>query len=395
MTTYRETIASVFSLPIVWRYLLSHYLKVLVLCIFAFIAVLLTTRLDEIAHFVTLGPEGYYILLFTLHQIPYILPIALPISCLISAILLIQRLSRTHELTALRAAGIALGGILAPILLAASFLTLANFYVVSELSTHSHLATGLLKNELRSVNPLLLLHNKHLMKLKGIFFNTLGPSKMGESAFGAIIAMPNKSNNRVNIMLADSLKASPTSFVGNNVALVSSLSSDTLEKPDNLLLENIGEATTKLEDFGQMMQKKVWTLNNDHLKMALLLVRLSDEKTALKKAKTNGEPISAQKQIQRSINRLYTEIVRRFSVAIAVLTFTLMGASFGFSISRHHTSRGLFIVISLASFYLICFFVAKGMGHLFEASAILYLMPHLLIILLSLRAILRTAQGIE
>jgi lipopolysaccharide export system permease protein len=363
--------------------------------VIAFIAVLLTTRLDEIAHFVTLGPEGIYIFLFTIYQIPYILPIALPIAGLISAILLIQRLSRTHELTALRAAGIGLGGILAPILLAAAFLALVNFYVISELSTQSHLATGLIKNELRSVNPLLLLHNKHLMKMKGIFFNTLGPSKMGESAYGAIVATPSKNNDRINVLVADSLKASPTAFAGHHVAFFSTLSDDALDKADNLLLENMGNASTTLEDFGQMMQKKVWTLNNDHLKMPLLLSRLADEKKALGNAKRNGDSVSSQKQIQRSINRIYTEIIRRISVAIAVFTFTLMGAAFGFSISRRQSSRGLFIVICLASLYLIAFFVAKGMDHLFEASLALYTVPHLLIVVLSIAMIERIGKGIE
>src|SRR5262249_35116763 len=103
-------------MPILWRYLLGHYLKVLVLCVLAFVAILLATRLDEIAHFATLGPEGMVILSFPLHQIPYILPIAIPISCLISAMLLIQRLSHTHEMTAIRASGLSLRMILCPIL---------------------------------------------------------------------------------------------------------------------------------------------------------------------------------------------------------------------------------------------------------------------------------------
>ncbi len=38
---------------------------------------LVTTRLDAVAHFATLGSEGLLILWFTLHQIPYILPIAI------------------------------------------------------------------------------------------------------------------------------------------------------------------------------------------------------------------------------------------------------------------------------------------------------------------------------
>ena len=243
-------------MPIIWRYLLSHFLKVLIFCVIAFIFVLMTTRLDEIAHFATLGPEGIYILLFTFYQIPYILPIAIPVSCLISAILLIQRLSRTHELTALRASGMSLSAILAPILLAAVFLSLANFYIVSELSTYSHLSSNMLKNELRSVNPLLLLHNKHLMKLKGMFFNTLGSSKIGETASDVIIAMPNKKSNRINVMFAKNLSSYSTRFVSKGVTLVTSLAADHEDKYDHLVIENIDEITTSIQDFAQMLQKK-------------------------------------------------------------------------------------------------------------------------------------------
>src|SRR6516225_5987237 len=120
------------SLPILWRYLLHHYLKVSFFCVFSFVAVLLTTRLDEIAHFASLGPEGWYILRFTFYQIPYILPIAIPVSALISAILLIQRLSHSQELTAFRASGMSIMGVLSPILIAGMLLSLANFYVASE-----------------------------------------------------------------------------------------------------------------------------------------------------------------------------------------------------------------------------------------------------------------------
>jgi lipopolysaccharide export system permease protein len=382
-------------MPIIWRYLLGHYLKVLIFCVVAFIAILLTTRLDEIAHFATLGPEGFYILMFTLHQIPYILPIALPIACLISSILLIQRLSRTHELTALRAAGIGLKGILAPILFAAGLLSIANFYVVSELATHSHLTTSLLKNELRSINPLLLLHNKHLMRLKGIFFNTLGPSKIGELATDVIIATPDKHHERINVMLAGSLRAGSNQFVAHRVTLFTSLDHDLMEKQDKLVVENIENADTTLQDFAQIMQKKVWTLNNDHLRMPLLVAQLSHEKKSLAESIAQNEPISTQKQIKRSIHRIYSEIYRRFSVAIAVFTFTLMGAAFGISISRQHSNRGLIFVIGLASLYLIAFFAAKAVDHLVATAALFYFAPHVLMIMASIWSLNRATRGVE
>lgn len=128
--TYK--IEQVIIMPIIWRYLLSQYLKVLLFCSAAFVLLLLTLRLEEIAHFATLGPQGLYIFLYIYYQIPYILPIALPISALIAAIILFRRLSRLHELTAMRAAGLPLTAILTPLLIAAGFLSAANFYIVSK-----------------------------------------------------------------------------------------------------------------------------------------------------------------------------------------------------------------------------------------------------------------------
>lgn len=377
-------------MPILWKHLLSHYLKVLLLCVAAFIAILLTTRLDEIAHFATMGSEAFYVLLFAIYQIPYILPIAIPAASLISSIILIQRLSQTHELTALRSVGMSLGSILAPILFAAAFLALANFYIVSEMSTHSHLTTCMLKKDQRFVNPLLLLHNKHLLKLKGIFFHTLGASKLGESASDVILAMPGKHGNSINFMFASNLRSSPEHFLGHDVTLITALESVQKDKLDQLILENIEDTSTTIQDFTEMLQKKVWTLNNDHLRMPLLLARLAEEKQ-----QAAGSDSAAQKLARRNTARIYSEIIRRVSIALAVFTFTLMGASFGVSISRNHSNKGLYVVIGLAAFYLICFFAAKGWDNQPGLASLLYLFPHALIIFLSLWTLRRAARGIE
>lgn len=361
-------------MPVLWRYLLGHYLKVLILCVVTFIAILLTTRLDEIAHFATMGPEGVAILSFTLHQIPYILPIAIPISCLISAMLLMQRLSQTHELTAMRAAGLSFRNILSPILIAAAALSIVNFYTVSELSTHSHLTTGRLKNELRSLNPLLLLHNKHILKLKGIFFNALGESRMGEKASDVVIALPNKNNKSIHVLLAKQLNASPSDFVGKGVTLLTSANRDEeaygLEEPQFLFSENITEANTTAQNFSQLIYKKVWSLNNDHLRLPLLMIRLWE---------TQEGPFDPT-----AIHRIYSEILRRLSVALAAFTFTMMGIAFGISTSRNRSQKTIFAVLFLSTLYLASFFTAKNYDHLLALSAILYLAPHALIMGFSL-----------
>jgi lipopolysaccharide export system permease protein len=380
---------------IIWRYLLGQYFKVLLLCTLAFVAILLTTRLDDIAHFTTLGAQGKYILLFTLYQIPYILPIAIPISGLISAILLIQRLSYTHELTAFRACGMGLRNILAPILLAAGLFSFLNFYIVSELATASHLQAGILKSELRSINPLLVLQNKHLMRLKGFYFASMGPCRPGESAAEVIVATPNNHNNRLNLLVAQQLNATSSSFSGKGVTLISCLQSDEGEAFDHLAIENMGQITTSVKDFSQMVQKKDSKLHNDHLRLPLLLARMENEHQSLLHAKEAKAAEPEIKLLQRNMNRCYSEIVRRISVAMAMFTFTLMGTAFGVSISRNRSSRGVVVVICLAAVYLIAYFVAKGSDHLLTTSILLYTLPHLLIIGLSIWALKRVTKGIE
>lgn len=382
-------------MPISWRYLIASFLKVFFLCVATFIAVLLTTRLDEVARFLTMGPEGKLIVEFILLQIPYILPIAIPISALISSILLVQRLSQTHELTAMRASGFGLRDILAPVLLTALFLSFANFYIVSELATSSHLKTALFKVELRSVNPLLLLHNKHLMKVKGIYFDTFGHSRIGETADDVIIALPGTQGKRANILVAKNIEASPTKFLGKNVTLITSLATKKEGQFDHLLVENMESSQTPIEDFAKILEKKTWSLNNDHLQLSHLLIRIKEAKEEQKQARDSQQRISEIKQMQRNINRGYAEIMRRISLSLAVLTFTFMGLSFGISISRNRSNRSVLYVVLLASFLIITFFAAKSVDHLFITAALMYLTPHLLIICLSIWRLNRITRGIE
>jgi lipopolysaccharide export system permease protein len=382
-------------MPILWRYLLSHFLKVTIFCVLAFIAILLTMRLDEIAHFAALGTPLSSILLFTLYQIPYILPIAIPISCLIASLITIQRLSNTHELTALRACGFSLRDLLSPLLLAAAFLSLVNFWIVSEVATQSHLTTNILKSEMRSINPLLLLNNKHLMRLKGIYFDALGPSRVGESASEVILAIPNKHQDRLNLLIAQQLKASPSAFIGQEVTLITGLKSEEENQFDHLLVENMGESITLVQDFSKLLQKKVWTVNNDYLKMSLLLVRIQEEQAALEKAKTEKQPPSQIKQLRTQLYRSFSDIARRLSIAMAILSFTLMGMAFGINISRKRKYRSLYFAIFLTLLYLIAFFVAKGVDQNWALATSLYLAPHVILILSSMIMLKRVSKGIE
>lgn len=371
-------------MPTLWRYLLTDYFKVLILSASGFIAILLTSRLEEIAHFAAFGPTFKLVLLYTLYQIPYILPIAIPVSCLISSILLMSRLSTTHELTALRSAGFSLKTIITPLLFAAAWITLLNFYVVSELATDAHLKSNLLKNELRSINPLLILNNKHLTRMRGIYFDTLGPSKNRQKASELILAMPNKENGGINLLLTRKLNVSKKNFIAEGVTLLSPLSKRE-HGFGELLVENIGKLESSIEDFSHFTQKnKIGTLSNDRLNLGLLLIRLKEQIRAK----------NSSSWARQNLYLTYAEIIRRLSATLAPFTFTLLGLSYGIRLGRGKNAKKVFVPILLASLYLTCFFAAKAVEKTFILSSLLYLLPHFFILIFSIFAIKRVTRGI-
>jgi len=363
-------------------------------CVAAFIAILLSIRLDDIAHFATLGAPFTYIFFFTVHQIPYILPIAIPLSCLIASVILMQRLSATHELTALRAAGFSLKDILFPILLTAAFLSIFNFLIISELASESHLKTNLLKNELRSINPLLLLNNKHLMRLKGFHFDILGHSHVGESASDVILALPNPRTNRLNLFVAKQLSVNSKSLDTSQATVIIGMPKESPEVFDDLLIENTGHAQSEVQDFAGLLQRKTLTINNDYLRHGLLSERIRNQKAALKSGYEKGLPLQQIHTMKKNLNQSYSELLKRLSISLAVFSFSIMGAAFSIQIGRKKSYLALLYIILLTLLYLVAFFVAKGFDHKIAYAGILYAMPHLIIIALSILYLRRISIGV-
>lgn len=380
---------------IIYRYLLIQFLKVLFLCVFSFLGILLTTRLQEIAQFASLGAPPSMLFWFAFYQLPYILPIAIPISCLISTIVLIQKLSSTHELTALRASGLSLRKILAPLLIASAFLSVVNFMIVSEVATHAHLASRMLEQKLRAINPLLLLQHKHITSHHGIYVNSLAPSRSADAAEDLVIAFWNHGTEKSSLFLAKKLQSTSTSLDGKQVTTITGLDSGDDENFDNLLVENIQEMHTSLEDFSQLIKKSRVRIHNDYLTLPLLLARIQNEGQKLQQAKRENKPAKELKTISRHYNRSLSDVFRRLSIAIAVFTFTLMGTAFGIGISRHRSQRGVLFVIGLAALYLTCFFAAKGVEGKAYLAALLYMGPHLLIVGISIWTLWKVSRGIE
>lgn len=362
-------------MPILWRYLLRTYFQVFVLCVGTFISVLLVLRLQEIARFITSEASFSKVSLFSLYQIPYILPIAIPISCLISAFLLFQRLSSHQEITALRIVGLSLQKIVMPILSFGFLLTLINAMIAFELAPICRGKARMLIYKTVTSNPLFILQKESPVKLKNIYID-LQVSKGAKSAEDIIIALKNSSNDRLGLFSFKRLSLVGKELEGNAVSYISSFDSKQEKGFDHLIVENQDRMSIQAIHLGKFMQHTNWLSHHDYLTLRTLLAKISLQKTC-------------------NNHKVIVEIFKRVSIALAAFTFTLIGSCLGLQVGRHPPKKKVLWAILLAVFFMLCFIIAKSMHtNVFLASSLL-LIPHPLIALASYRQLKLVSKGIE
>jgi len=336
-------------------------------------------RFQEIARFASSGAPASTVALFTLYQIPFLLPIAIPISCLIASILLFKKLSHTHELTALRACGLGLKPLLLPLVLAGSFLSLVNFTIVSELSPLCRSLSKELVYHATSANPLFLLQKETMIKLKNAYIDMRALRDKGKKAEDVIFIINNPSHGRLGLMAAKELSIDKDLLNGQQVTLISNIDTKNPEGFDHLVIESQTSMSTKAANLSQFLQGTEWIAKDEYLSLRMLLAK---------------EKIQ-QKASSFFDGHSYQEVVRRFTLGFAVFTFTFLGTAFGMEISRSRSKKGLIWAISLSALFMVCFVSAKTFKHAPLFSTLIYLTPHPVILFFSLRFLKQVSRGLE
>lgn len=368
-------------MPILWRHLLKEFFRVLTLCVGSFISILLVSRSQDIARFASSGAPIKAVLLFSLYQIPTLLPLALPVACLIATLLLFQRLSHTHELTALRACGLSTRMIAYPLLLAGIVLSILNFTISSEISPRCRILTKKLTYEVTAHNPLFMLQKGTLISIKDTFID-MRMLRMGKCAEDVILVINNGSHNRLNIVTAKQFSVAGDQLKGENVTLISSVDPKQ-EGFDHLIIENQTTMSTKASNLSEFIQDTDWYANFDYLPLRMVIAKNSYDK-------------SLQERRPHMVkNRAEQEICRRISLGMAPFTFIFIGIAFGTEIGRNRKKKGILSAILLSALFLACFATAKAWRYHALAPCLVYLLPHPIIGLVSLFAFKRVSRGIE
>jgi lipopolysaccharide export system permease protein len=362
--------------PLIWRYLLRHYFQVFILCMTSFIAALFVMRFKDVAEFATLNSDGLSIFLFSLYQLPYVLPLAIPVSCMIASMLLLQKMSHQGELTALRAAGLSLNVLLYPLLLAGVVLSLVNFTIVGEIGPLCRFKAKELSYHMTSNNPFYIFNKISEGKLTNAYVE-IRTLRGGKKAKDVLLILNNRQQQRLGVMTAKELTIEGDELHGKDVTMISSVEGEGADNFDNLVIENQAAMSTKAASLSELLQEAKWHTSPDYLSFKELLIRAG----------------ATHKKIWMS---QYTiEIARRVSLSLTPFAFTLIGATFGMEISRKRTKKGVLGAVGLAALYLSAFIGAKSMRHFPLAVWMLYFSPFVVMALLSLRSLKRLARGYE
>ena len=355
--------------------MLGRFLRVLTLCTLSFIAVLLVMRLSDIAKFATQSSELYAICLFMLYQVPYILPIAIPISCLVASMVTMRGLCDSSELTAFRASGLSLYSIASPILWSALFLVLLNFYIASELTPLCRSKARDLIHYTTAENPLFLLQKSKHLRFPDVEadMEVVQPkSHVKDLTF----VMYNKQLERLCAVLAKDVRLSEGVLKGKDVTLLTSLPSE--ESFDHLVIEN--EAKTKLPSADLAMLLRRPSIKTTYDSLPYSSMRL--------KAKTEAHR-------RKTKRRLYFEMIRRASYGLAPISFTTVGLSFGVQIGRQRRKRALYLATGLAALMLVSILIGKSFENFPVYAALCYFLPHPIAWFLAFRYKQQKERGIE
>lgn len=354
-------------MPTLWIHLVKKFFTQFLFILIGIIGFLLVIRFNSIAGFATSGSDISLILKFVGLIIPHVLPFAFPISTLSAALILSRKLSSEKHYASLRASGLSFNTIFTPLLLCFLTLSIANFFISGTLAPLSKIKSKALIYDATLKHPLFITQKACPLKIKSMYTDTSKESSK-ETAHDLIMAFKNKKNERLSLIVADKLSAKNGQLKGKNLAFISSIKSPNELSQDTLIIENEAFMTT-----------------NSNIVDALLY----------KDESVDGVDYMDIFQILKNFNKKIcypNELYKRLTIALAPLSFGILGLCFGINISRQTSNLSLFTAITLGSIFMVTYVVGRSFRYQPHLSLVIFTMSHLIIIgfaLLKLKTALR------
>ena len=257
--------------PILWGHLVKKYCQSLGICLFGIIALLLTSKLNEVARFIALGASTGKILLFVLYQIPYALQTALPFASLIAGFATTSAMSSNGELTAARASGYSLSAILTPLACMSLFLSIAMMWGIFDLSSRSHNAAKELEYDVRETEPLAFIQCGRFLPEHGVALELNGSLCSGETAKDVLMCLTPSGTDRLSLIILKATVAEPKALLGKTMTIISSKAPQGSGQAfGSLLVENADAQRTPTDFVHEFAKNKHWRPGPDQFSLSVV-----------------------------------------------------------------------------------------------------------------------------
>jgi lipopolysaccharide export system permease protein len=342
------------------RYIALDYLIIFLSALGLITFVMTVGMLVKAVDLMSRGISPLLIFQFFLQNIPFILSFSMPISTLFAALILFGRLSMDSEISAMKACGLSLWRVVAPLIVLSVLFSGICVYINSEVAPRArHEAKQLLRTA-GVEEPINLLE-------EGRFINDFP---------GLMIYIGRKNGNVVKDIVAyeldgdgnikRSVRAEEGLIEPDNTTrkLAVTLSDVRMEMPDREDPHDVSKTTyisaesyPIVLDFNQFLSAEnvdPRMMKRSHMTMTQLIDRIRNAKKEF--------PQLTQQEHRVYKSRLIIEANRRVSLAVACFTFMLIGIPLGVKSHRKETSIGMVMSLGIVFFYYIFIVIAKALA---------------------------------
>jgi lipopolysaccharide export system permease protein len=337
---------------VLWKFLLIPYFRSLLISLGSFLGILLVSRFREIAKFASVCNDQLYTLLFALYQIPFILPMAIPLSCFFSSFLLSRTIHNSSEYTALSSSGISPSKIFTPLLYSSIWISLFTFYLSAELAPHCLKESKNLLTNPSLINPIQLLQKFN----SNNFYSRMDQSSNPKTIENPIFVF---FQNEPYLVTAEKVWIEDDQLFGENVDIISYIPDKNNSQPI-VYHEQVKTSSASLNFFTNHLTNRTFPTKASLMPLKFLLVETLDS--------LQNAPIA------------FAEILKRISFASSVLSLTYLGFVFGKQNHRNPSKLATIFSILLILPLLSTFFWAKVDGLNKITALLLFSFPHLLIL---------------
>ncbi len=374
----------IFFFPTLWKTISQGFFRAFVTTLFTLVAILLTTKIEEVARFISLGASWYKITLFIVYQIPYLVQIAIPLSAIWASYTYFNQLNGEYQITALRSLGFSLKEILFPLAISSALLSFSLFFVFFDLGANSHLLAKKLEFDVRYAEPLALLHTSQHLKGSQVAFDLKGSLKRGAEARDLFVCMPRGDESLI-LMLAKDLQYKGDAVNAESVTIINTtaLTNDYAD----LAIENARKVSTPSDHLYELTGAKSWKIAEDHMPLRILLTRQDEISQEMSQLRLSDKSTA---KLEKKSQRITSEIARRISLSIACFTLALVGAVCAIHTGRNAHTSGLRCVL-YTGIFIVCYLAAKSVDDKTVIATTLFLLPHIIL----LKILLHRVQVIE